>query len=132
MSDKTSSAKSSDISFGDNAAHNTVVTGGVAGDIVLGDKHVYEAPAPTVTAPFMAGDLPENYVHRSREFNSLIDALLKLDGAMPIAITAALNGAGGYGKTTMAKALCHDNRIRRTYKDGILWVTLGQSPNLVG
>ncbi|MBW2647649.1 MAG: hypothetical protein JRE23_16040 [Deltaproteobacteria bacterium] len=43
-------------------------------------------------------------------------------------ITAALSGAGGYGKTTLAKALCHDERILEAFYDGILWVTLGENP----
>src|SRR5262249_37847697 len=42
--------------------------------------------------------------------------------------TAALKGAGGYGKTTLAKALCHDERIQDAFDDGILWVTLGENP----
>src|SRR5262249_25639039 len=50
----------------------------------------------------------------------------------PIAITAALRGAGGYGKTTLACAICHDERIQEAFDDGILWITLGETPsNLV-
>jgi NB-ARC domain/WD domain, G-beta repeat/APAF-1 helical domain len=49
----------------------------------------------------------------------------------PIAITTALQGAGGYGKTTLAIALCHDDRVIEAFTDGILWVTLGQSPNVL-
>jgi hypothetical protein len=46
---------------------------------------------------------------------------------------AALRGAGGYGKTTIAKALCHDERIQDAFDDGIIWVTLGENPgDLIG
>jgi hypothetical protein len=38
-----------------------------------------------------------------------------------VAITAALRGAGGYGKTALAKALAHDPDIQDAYFDGILW-----------
>jgi hypothetical protein len=49
-----------------------------------------------------------------------------------VAITAALRGAGGYGKTMLAKALAHDPDIQEAYFDGILWVELGEKPdNLV-
>src|SRR5579859_6206969 len=35
--------------------------------------------------------------------------------------------------TTLARALCHDERIQQAFDDGILWVTLGEKPdNLVG
>ena len=46
----------------------------------------------------------------------------------PVAITAALRGAGGYGKTTLAKALAHDPDIEDAYFDGILWAELGEKP----
>ncbi len=86
-----------------------------------------------VRVPFMVEDLPADYVPRPREFNALIGKLLDQRREEPVAITAALRGAGGYGKTTMAKALCHDERIQQAFDDGILWVTLGENPgNLVG
>src|SRR5207248_1636898 len=70
---------------------------------------------------------------RPREYEALIGKLLDQRREEPVAITAALRGAGGYGKTTMARALCHDERIQQAFDDGILWVTLGESPgNLVG
>ena len=50
------------------------------------------------------------------------------NGINNVAITAALRGAGGYGKTTLAKALCHDPRIQAAFPDGTLWTTLGQTP----
>jgi NB-ARC domain/TIR domain/WD domain, G-beta repeat len=84
-------------------------------------------------APFMVEDLPVDYVARPQEFEALIEKLLDQRREEPVAITAALRGAGGYGKTTMAKALCHDERIQQAFDDGILWVTLGENPgNLVG
>ena len=83
--------------------------------------------------PFMVEDLPADYVPRPQEFEALIEKLLDQQREEPVAITAALRGAGGYGKTTMAKALCHDERIQQAFDDGILWVTLGENPgNLVG
>jgi hypothetical protein len=83
--------------------------------------------------PFMVEDLSADYVHRPQEFEALIDKLLDQRREEPVAITAALRGAGGYGKTTMAEAICHDERIQQAFDDGILWVTLGENPgNLVG
>jgi WD40 repeat protein len=76
----------------------------------------------------MAEDLPEDFVQRSYEFNKLVSCLLDCECDDAIAITAALRGAGGYGKTTLAKALCHDERILEAFYDGILWVTLGENP----
>jgi hypothetical protein len=40
---------------------------------------------------------------------------------------------GGYGKTTLAKALGDDPDIQDAYFDGVLWVELGENPdNLLG
>ncbi|HQR34385.1 MAG TPA: NB-ARC domain-containing protein, partial [Blastocatellia bacterium] len=78
--------------------------------------------------PFMADDLPKDFVPRPGEFDQLIGHLLAENREDPVAITAALRGAGGYGKTTLAKAICHDERIQDAFDDGILWVTLGETP----
>ncbi len=78
--------------------------------------------------PFMVDDLPEDLVSRPEEFDLLIHQLLNMEKEEPLAITAALRGAGGFGKTTLAQALCHDERIQEAFGDGILWLTLGQTP----
>jgi WD40 repeat protein len=77
---------------------------------------------------FMVEDLPDGYVPRPREFEALVAQLVNAQGGEPIAIAAALRGAGGYGKTTLAKAVCHDERVQEAFDDGILWVTLGEHP----
>jgi WD40 repeat protein len=82
--------------------------------------------APRV--PFMVEDKPDDFVERPEEFNQLLALLLDPKHEEPIAITVALRGAGGYGKTTLAKAPCHDERIQNAFDDGILWITLGENP----
>ena len=86
--------------------------------------------APRV--PFMVPDLPTHYIERPIEFESLKNLLLTPDRTQPVAITTVLAGAGGFGKTTLAAALCHDEDIVANFDDGILWVTLGQTPNVLG
>ena len=66
------------------------------------------------------------------EFGRLKNLLLSPDRRETVAITTALSGAGGFGKTTLAAALCHDEDIIQNFDDGILWVTLGQNPNVMG
>ncbi len=77
--------------------------------------------------PVMADRLPFDYVPRVRELAELKSGLLSQSGD-PVAVTAALRGAGGYGKTTLARALCHDDDVQDAFHDGILWVTLGEAP----
>jgi hypothetical protein len=63
---------------------------------------------------------------------ALKNLLLSPDRSQPVAITTALADAGGFGKTTLAAALCHDEDIIDNFDDGILWVNLGQTPNVLG
>jgi hypothetical protein len=86
----------------------------------------------TARVPFMAADLPAHFVERPNEFEALKKLLLTPDRGQPVAITTALTGAGGFGKTTLAAALCHDEEIIENFDDGILWVTLGQMPDVLG
>ena len=86
-------------------------------------------PCVRNTAPT---DLPENYVQRP-EFDRLKALLLTTDTEGrrgPVSITTSLRGPGGFGKTTLAKAVCLDEQIREAFDDGILWVTLGEHPDL--
>jgi WD40 repeat protein len=75
----------------------------------------------------MAPEPPADFVQRPAEFDALKRLLLDGKGNS-VAITAALRGAGGYGKTTLARSLAHDPEIQDAYFDGILWVELGEKP----
>jgi len=87
-----------------------------------------EAEGDTPRVPFMVGDLPENFVPRPAELQQLIGALVDENQVEPAAVTTAIRSAGGYGKTTLARAICHDEAIQDVFVDGILWVTLGENP----
>jgi WD40 repeat protein len=82
----------------------------------------------TVRVPFMVEDMPEDFVPRPHEYEQLLQQLLDEGREEPLGITTALRGAGGFGKTALARALCHDERIQNAFDDGILWVTLGERP----
>ena len=90
-----------------------------------------KSPCQATHVPFMAPDLPEGFVQRPTEFQQLVAYLLDEERQNPVAITTALHGAGGFGKTTLAAALCHDEDVITAFDDGILWVTLGQTPNIL-
>lgn len=81
-----------------------------------------------VRVPFMVEDLRADFVPREREMDLLAGQLLDRERGEPVAITAALRGAGGFGKTALARALCHEPAIQDAFDDGILWVTLGERP----
>lgn len=87
-----------------------------------------ETPYEVRRVPFMAGDRPEGYIERAKERDALIGHLVKGEALEPVAITGVLQGAGGFGKTALARAICHDPRIEEAFGDGLLWVTLGEQP----
>lgn len=78
--------------------------------------------------PYMVEDLPPEFVSRPAEYERLVAHILDREREEPIAITTALRAAGGYGKTVLARALCHDEDVQNAFDDGILWVTLGEEP----
>lgn len=43
----------------------------------------------------------------------------------------AIDGLASVGKSTLAMALAYDQEVQAHFCDGILWVTLGQQPNLL-
>ncbi len=90
-------------------------------------RDLHARPTP-VRVPFMVDDLPADFVPRPAEYEQLLSHLLDRQREEPVAITTALRGAGGFGKTALARALCHDEAIQNAFDDGILWVTLGESP----
>lgn len=42
-----------------------------------------------------------------------------------------VSGMAGIGKSVIAASVARDKDVRRAFRDGLLWVTLGQEPNLV-
>jgi WD40 repeat protein len=90
------------------------------------------SPGKTNRVPFMAPDLPEKCVERSAELETLLELLLEDSRESARAVATALHGSGGFGKTTLACMLCHHDKIISAFDDGILWVTLGEVPNIQG
>jgi len=87
-----------------------------------------KSPCQAARVPFMAPDLPMGYVERPQVIERLVGQLLAETREAPV--TAALHGPGGIGKTTLAVAVCHREEVVSAFDDGILWVTLGQNPNV--
>ena len=80
----------------------------------------------TKRVPHMPGDLPADFVPRPAEYAALKAAVLAAAPERAVALTTALRGAGGYGKTTLANALCRDPDVRFEFCDGIVRVEIGK------
>ena len=88
-------------------------------------QRILEDESRVKRVPMMAPEPPADFVPRPVEFEAIKRRLLDAKGDA-VGITAALRGAGGYGKTTLARALAHDPDIQDAYFDGVLWVELGE------
>jgi WD40 repeat protein len=79
--------------------------------------------------------LPINHLPRSADMQKARDAILSSSGANT-AITGTsrsigLQGMGGIGKSVLTSALARDGQVRRVFKDGIIWIGLGQQADLL-
>jgi WD40 repeat protein len=92
--------------------------------------HHLKSPCHAARVPFMAPDLPSGFVARSDLTGQLIEQILDPDRQNPVPGIVALYGAGGLGKTTVAAAVCHQPDVITAFTDGILWVTLGEKPDV--
>ncbi|MEM7067082.1 MAG: NB-ARC domain-containing protein, partial [Cyanobacteria bacterium P01_B01_bin.77] len=81
-------------------------------------------------APFQAPPLPRHYVQRPSHFDA-VKALLLNESTPGTLVISAIYGMGGIGKSVLAAALVHDSEIQMRFPDGVLWVTLGQQPDML-
>src|SRR5512142_2379970 len=69
---------------------------------------------------------PIQDIPRPNEHERLVALLLDQRFFLPVAISTSLPGARGFGKTSLARAICQDPRVKQAFSEGIYWVTLGQ------
>ncbi|MFE6098012.1 NB-ARC domain-containing protein [Streptomyces massasporeus] len=67
--------------------------------------------------------VPEWYVDRAQTRTA---AAAVCRGGRAVGITTSLWGAGGFGKTTLAQAVCARRRVRRHFRSRIYTVTIGR------
>ena len=69
--------------------------------------------------------VPTWVVDRPKEISAVVAGLL--DGkAGTVGVTTGLQGAGGFGKTTLARVVCTDRRVRKRFRGYVYLVTVGR------
>lgn len=98
---------------------------GVAAVVTAGAA-VWPLMAPAPQAPPMPElRVADWVVERPVELSRVATALSARPGRT-VGITTSLHGAGGFGKTTLARMICTDRRIRRRFGGRVYWVTIGR------
>jgi hypothetical protein len=98
-------------------------------DVVQARRRFHEQlrePPDIRPVPFMPGALPAHHVSRLAERASLLDAFVAPSNGDPIFSDVVLQGAPGFGKTTLAQELCHEPSVVNAFSGGVLWATLGE------
>ena len=95
---------------------------------------ILKRPCITSRIPYMEPELPENYVKRPEEVRKVIDLLLNSESentdTRAAATRVAVCGPAGCGKTATATEVCAEESVIAAFKDGILWVKLGETPDV--
>jgi hypothetical protein len=76
---------------------------------------------PVFAVPPLRGD----EVARLGLMEELVGTVMR-PGAGAVGMTTGLWGAGGFGKTTLARLLVYRGEIRERFPDGVVWVTVGE------
>jgi WD40 repeat protein len=97
--------------------------------------HLNEAiPAPLGKLSGYMPSQPLNFLPRPDEFEAIKTAVLvSTNQSVAVAGTAhrvGVQGMGGIGKSVLTAEIARDEEVRRAFPDGVLWVTLGQTPML--
>jgi hypothetical protein len=74
-------------------------------------------PAAQLLEPWVVG--------RPAELDQILPAICGRGGGT-VGITTTVHGAGGFGKTTIAKMVRADRRVLRRFRGRVHWVTLGR------
>nr|MDJ0705393.1 NB-ARC domain-containing protein [Leptolyngbyaceae cyanobacterium MO_188.B28] len=91
-------------------------------------------PSPPPISPNVP-KLPPHFLPREADLEAL-KAKVLTGRSQTIAVTgarkaASIQGMGGIGKSVLASAIARDAEIQQAFPDGVFWVSLGQTPNLV-
>jgi hypothetical protein len=83
------------------------------------------------TVPLQMPSLPGHFVERPGPQNVVKRELLNPSATEGTLVVSAIYGLGGIGKSVLASKLAHDKEVQSHFSEGVLWVTLGQHPDIL-
>jgi WD40 repeat protein len=100
------------------------------------ERHLAEPLPPLGRFRSLVPSLPPRFLPRRSDLEALEQSVLA-DVHRPTVVTsarqtAALQGMGGVGKSVLTAAFARATDTRRAFADGIVWLSVGASPDLLG
>ena len=81
--------------------------------------------------PLQMPPLPDHFVERPEHQQTVKQQLLCQETKLGTLVVSAIYGLGGIGKSVLASKLAHEDEVQARFVDGILWITLGQNPDIL-
>jgi DNA-binding SARP family transcriptional activator len=104
--------------------HEVIRSGGTPSALI--PERQADSPATSIVPP-----LPPLIIGREAVLNE-IKARLGIPNSDTHRSATVIEGWPGVGKSTTIAALAHDREIGLAFPDGVLWTSLGETPNLLG
>ena len=81
----------------------------------------------TAGEPSMLSNVEDSKIpRRDQEKDEIVSKILEPNEGEDGRTVVSIVGLGGSGKTTLAKQICHDKKIKENFKDMIFWVYVSQ------
>src|SRR5262249_30277677 len=104
------------VAIGGSVTDSAIITGSVGGDVVLGEKHIHQAPITAIPALRQLPPPPPDFTGREKE---LADLRQNLSADVTI---SGVRGMGGVGKTALALKLADE--LKNSYSDAQFYLDL--------
>lgn len=83
-----------------------------------------------MTRRFHVPRLPLNYLPRPDQLRPLVELLVS-DGPQAAVGVVGVQGMGGIGKSVLAATAAVERQVQERFPDGIYWLNIGQSPDML-
>ncbi|MFD0406115.1 NB-ARC domain-containing protein, partial [Kitasatospora sp. NPDC127116] len=88
-------------------------------------RRIEQFPAAEGDPPPPPAPAVESWLVRRAELHQAIVAV-RAPGGSTVGLTTSLHGAGGFGKTRLARMVCADRTVRRRFRGRVYLVTIGR------
>jgi hypothetical protein len=112
-----------------------VVVAAAGAHVTIGELIGHDAKRDELVDIFSGiPERPKRFLARPAELSALKELLFKANNSVGLTGKSeriGVHGMGGIGKSVLAAAVARDEEVRKAFPDGIVWVALGQEPQLM-